>query len=158
MNPALQQINVSYVPVEDRLLLKVRSSDDSEYRLWLTRRYTGLLLRVLQEQTEQQGGPAAVASRPETRGLLKNGAFGQSWVEPESPRYPLGRDGVLGFRIQAGRREDGLLQLQLSPENGEGLSLTLDQSLLYLLSNLLEQGLSQTDWRLVEHAPGALLH
>ena len=54
-------MNVSYAAREDRLLLRVSTSEDEEFRIWLTRRYTGLLLGVLNKEMDDRGGspPAA---------------------------------------------------------------------------------------------------
>ena len=43
------------------------------------------------------------------------------------------------------------MALQLLPEQGLGITFTLDKSTLYMLYNLLDQGLRQTEWNL--HMP-----
>ena len=45
----LRQVNVTYDQAEDRLLLKVSTSDGKEFRAWCTRRYT----RAVMEQFER---------------------------------------------------------------------------------------------------------
>lgn len=151
MNSTLQQINITYVSAEDRLLMKVSVSGASEYRIWLTRRYTGLLVNVLNDQINREGGFQELASSKATLDSMRGGAFEQAYEAPLRQTFPLGENGVLGFRINAGKTDAGVLSLQLLPEQGEGLSLALDKSLLYLLMNLLEQGLATTDWNL--HLP-----
>jgi hypothetical protein len=47
MSNQLKQINVSYMPKQDRLLVKVSNSNDQEHRIWFTRRFTQLLMGVL---------------------------------------------------------------------------------------------------------------
>lgn len=150
MSNTLQQINISYVPSEDRLLMKVSVSGAAEYRIWLTRRYAGLLANVLNDQINREGGFQELASSKATLNSLRGGAFEHAY-EPQPQSYPLGESGVLGFRINAGKADAGGLNLQLLPEQGEGLSLVLDKSMLYMLMNLLEQGLAATDWNL--HLP-----
>ena len=48
-NAAIQQLNVSYVPDEDRLLLKIGMSNQTELEVWLTYRATRQVAQVLQQ-------------------------------------------------------------------------------------------------------------
>ena len=81
MTTQLHQMNVSYFPVEDRLLLKISSRNDDEYRLWLTRRYAQLLLKILDGEMDKSGGKHAVASNEKTRKMYKEGAFEKAYEE-----------------------------------------------------------------------------
>ena len=44
-----EQLNGTYFAEEDRLMLKVRTKDDSEYRLWHTRLITQKILAVIEK-------------------------------------------------------------------------------------------------------------
>lgn len=44
-----EQLNGTYYPEEDRLMLKIRSKEDAEYRLWLTRLITQKILVVIEK-------------------------------------------------------------------------------------------------------------
>jgi hypothetical protein len=153
MTQTLQQMNISYVPEQDRLLLRISTSDNAEYRIWLTRRYSSLLLKVLVEQIEKHGGYHDLASRQDTRDRLRGGALEKAYAPPPTLTYPLGEQGVLAFRVTVGKQPSGAVALQLLPEQGQGITFTLDKPTLYLLYNVLEQALSQTDWKL--HAPSS---
>ena len=162
MTGNLQQLNISYFPVQDRLLLRVNGGESGEFRLWLTRRYSELLITLLVDLMEKEGGMRELASHRDTVDQFKNGAFDKEYESPvingpdamrNTPLYPLGEDGILAFRINANRQDDGSLALQLLPEQGQGLNLHLDRSLLYMLYNLLEQGLMQAHWNI--HLPNA---
>ncbi len=149
MQNALQQINVTYVPNEDRLLLKARTSDENELRIWLTRRYTSLLINVLVQQMDKAGGMMELASNKSTLEQFKGGAFTHNYEPHPLQNFPLGENGVLGYRINAGRNADAKTNLQLLPENGDGLNLVLDKSMLFMFYNLLEQALVHAEWNLV---------
>jgi hypothetical protein len=151
MTNTLQQINMAYIPEQDRLFLKISTSTDAEFRIWLTRRYSSLLMHVLQEQIEREGGYQELASRRETLDQFRGGAFDQAYTPGPTMHYPLGEAGVLGYRINVGKDKSGATNLQLLPEQGQGVTVTLDKSTLYMIYNLLEQGLGQTDWNL--HVP-----
>jgi hypothetical protein len=156
MTSTLQQLNISYHSVQDRLLLRANGGDAGEFKIWLTRRYTELLLNLLLDMMEKEGGIREIASHRDTVGQLKGGAFAKDYETPAGPKsgtapgddqtIPLRGEGILGFRINANRHDDGNLVLQLLPEQGVGLNLNLNRTSLFMLYNLLEQGLAQTNW------------
>lgn len=150
MTDALHQINVNYVAEEDRLQLRITTQGGDEYRAWLTRRYCRLLLAVLEQEMDKLGGQPAVASRPQTRELLHQGALEQPFQDDDARHLPLGEDGFLAYALNGRPREDGGLTLELRPRTGQGFTLNLDASLLFMLHNLLQQGISRADWRLHE--------
>jgi hypothetical protein len=148
MTNALQQLNMTYVPEQDRLLFRISAAGDAEFRIWLTRRYSALLLQVILEQIDREGGYQELASRKETLDQLRGGALGQAYAPGAITKYPLGEQGVLAYRINVGKEKSGAMNLQLLPEQGQGVTFTLDKSTLYMLYNLVEQALGQTDWNL----------
>lgn len=161
MTGALQQLNITYNPVEDRLLLRANAGSAGEFRIWLTRRYSTLLAKVLADMIEKEGGMRELASSRDTINQLKGGAFEQEYQPPfdsdngrqTSAALPLGADGILGYRINANRKPDGILNLQLLPEHGPGLNFDLNRTILFMLYNLLEQGLAGAEWNV--HLPQA---
>jgi hypothetical protein len=147
MTDPLHQINVSYAAKEDRLLLRVSTKGRDEYRVWLTRRYTILLLDVLRKQMERHGGAPALASSGETRHMFRQGAMSRGY-ESDSGNFPLGEQGILATRINAAAAAEGGLSLRILPEGDQGVTLNLDKTLLYLFYNLLTQGIDQAQWNL----------
>ena len=147
MADALHQINVSYVAREDRLLLRVTSQAGDEYRLWLTRRFAALLLDVLRKRMDEFGGAPTLASGGDTRRLFKQGAMNKPF-EGGAGSFPLGETGVLAFRINAGAPGGGRFTLEILPEQGQGVTLNLNKTLLYLFYNVLTQGIHQAQWNL----------
>lgn len=57
----IKQFNGTYFPQEDRLIFRFNTADDSEYRLWFTRRVTLFILaaanHLIQSQLEKQHTP-----------------------------------------------------------------------------------------------------
>jgi len=152
MTTRLHQMNIRYVPTEDRLLLKISSRQGDEFRLWLTRRYTGLLVNVLHQEMDKNGGGQVLASSDETRRMYKDGAFDKRY-EDKHQNYPLGEAGVLAYRIKIANTPDGSLQLDMAPEHGQGISLSLNASLTYMMYNLLSRGVEQAGWNLNTDQP-----
>ena len=68
--------------------------------------------------------------------------------EPDDKSYPLGENGILAYGINTGETGDGNLQLEMSPEHGQGVTINLNDSLTYMFSNLLNQGVDQAGWKL----------
>ena len=49
MAGSINRIQIAYSAEEDRMLFRVNSTDHKEFRFWLTRRFTVLLMRELSE-------------------------------------------------------------------------------------------------------------
>lgn len=147
MTAKLHQMNISYVAKEDRLLMRISTNKTQEYRLWLTRRYSGLLSGVLSDEIDKHGGEHSLAASDETRKMFKQGALEKAYEE-DNVEFPLGKEGILAFRISAGLSEEGELQLEMAPEKGQGISLSLSKTLLYMFKNILQQGIDRAGWNM----------
>lgn len=145
MTDQLHQINIAYVDKEDRLLMRATTKNGDEYRVWFTRRYAGLLMDIINKGMNERGGMTALGSTPQTTDMIKEGALEKPF-ESNVKNYPLGEKGILGFGIKTNTSEDKILRLQLLPENGQGLTLNLNDSLMYMFHNLLSQGIARADW------------
>jgi hypothetical protein len=162
MAPQLRQLNVSYVEVEDRLLLKMSTSDDQEYRAWCTRRYTRLLLERLEvlfetEVSEEKTLPSEARkdmARIQHSSSVSEDAFTQSY-EAEPVSYPLGEEGVLLTRISYKRSERGVLMLSLSGEGGTGLTLNMNSKLQHHLYEIFDRASRRAGWLEGSRPPGA---
>lgn len=147
-NDKIHQINVSYNGNEDRLLLRASTRHGDEYRVWLTRRFTILLLDILIKAMDKYGGPASVGSSPKTRAMFKAGAMDKQFDENKAVNFPLGKDGFLAYAIKTSDLPDGNLHLEILPRKGPGVSVNLDKPLLYMFHNLLTQGIARAEWHI----------
>jgi len=145
MTDQLHQINIAYIDKEDRLLMRATTTNGDEYRVWFTRRYAGLLMDIINKSMNERGGVTTLGSAPQTTDMIKDGAL-EIPFENNVTNYPLGEKGVLGFGIKTNITEDKILNLQLLPENGQGVTLNLNDSLIYMFHNLLSQGIARADW------------
>ncbi|HID00252.1 MAG TPA: hypothetical protein EYP05_02775 [Piscirickettsiaceae bacterium] len=151
MGDQLEQIQTDYIPVEDRILLKLRSGNQL-YRLWLTRRYVGLLLPVLQGVHPQTGerfsDPPAVDPQLDEQFTPQKEAPLEQQAETVRLEYPLGEEPVLLTEIsfQAPSSQHAQGQLVLKPQRGEGIVLPFSPTMNHLLLKLLLQTLKNTDW------------
>ena len=147
MSDQLHQINISYVPVEDRLMMRINTKQGIEYRVWLTRRFTGILTGLLTKEIDKHGGIPVLASTDQTRSLFKQGAMEKTY---EAVDLPLGQTGILAYKINYKSNPDASLALELLPEQGKGVNMSLNKSLLFLFYNWLTQACAHTEWKLPE--------
>ena len=146
MSDKLHQINVTYSGKEDRLLLKVTTQQGDEYRIWLTRRFTGLLYSVLDKEMEKHGGSTSIGTSQQTKKMFKEGAFEKKFEQEKTKNYPIGKEGFLAYGIKTAYTPDGNLLLEIIPEKGSGVTINLNPSLQYMMHNLLSQGLMRAEW------------
>ena len=146
MTDKLHQINVTYSGKEDRLLLKVTTQQGDEFRIWLTRRFTGLLFSVLNKEMDKHGGAASIGTDQQTKKMFKAGAFEKKFEQEKTTGYPMGKEGFLAYGIKTANTPDGHLLLEIIPEQGPGVTINLNPSLQYMMHNLLSQGLMRAEW------------
>jgi hypothetical protein len=154
---AIHQIHIRHDPLEDRLLLRLSTTDNCEFRFWLTRRFTKRLWKMLVQMLEwdeavrQQMDPASRRAVLDLQhaGYSQQGDYSREFEEgsPDSPRrLLLGEAPVLIAKAHGRKRDDGLQVLTLKPMEGHGIDITLDTKLLHMFARLLRQHVAATDW------------
>ena len=154
----LHQIKIEFVPEHDRLLLAISTAqgaegEGQEMLLWLTRRCVKLLWPGLLKLAAA-APDIALQSHPQARqallGMRHEAALGQAdFSQPyeAAPRArPLGAEPLLVARMQSQVLGSGQFLLDLLPREGEGVSLTLDETLLHSFSRLLAGAVARADW------------
>ncbi len=140
-------------------MLRMSTKAGDEYRVWLTRRFSGLLLELLNKEIDKHGGVQTLASTSETKKMFKQGAMEKPYEAEKTTAYPLGESGFLAAKINCKTSEEGVLMLEILPENGKGINLNLNKTLLFMFYNLVMQGCSQSGWNLNNDATiGQNLH
>ena len=149
----LTQVNVTYVEAEDRLLLKVSASDNSEFRAWCTRRYTRLLLERLEQLFEDEidaGQVVPPAARKEVARMQHGGEVAEESFQrpyeanPES--FPLGEQGILLTALRCNELESGAVAMSLGDREGRGVTLNLDRKLRHQLYELFQRAAQRAAW------------
>lgn len=168
----IKQFNGTYFPQEDRLLFRFNTADDSEYRLWFTRRITLFILaaanHLIQAQLEKQHTPdvAKALTEFERESLKKNvqedSQAGQSSSYEPGSRYPLGADPLLVLDAKCTQhREVGAagtsdaLSIDLTLPGGGNLNLRLAGQTLTGMCLLLDQLRAKANWGSVPIGPHA---
>jgi hypothetical protein len=149
----LHQLKLDFIPEHDRLLLRVSTDNQLEVRLWLTRRALRLMWPLLLQMT-RSAPEVALQSSPQARDALigmqheqalSRANFAKSFEE--MPReMPLGAEPILVVHLQASKDDSGNQVLGLLPLQGQGIHLTLDNTLLHSFCKLLQNAVANSDW------------
>lgn len=151
----LHQINVQYSNTEDRILLRTSTSNNDEYLIWLTRRYTKLLIDILDKEINKRGGTTTLGTKKETKKLFTEGAFEKPYAENQPKNHPLGENGMLAFGIKTGTDNSGNLILEIQSESKKGITYNLNDTLIYMFYSLLMQSVERAEWQLGPFSTGA---
>lgn len=163
----LHQLNLGFDPQQDRLLLRISTTEQTEYRLWLTRRivkaiWPGLVQLVHSSPlARQQSEPAAKQAVVEFQRekALSETRFSETYdgerYAPALPGEPLL---VWGVRMRP--VEGGGCDLEFLPKEGQGVKVRLQDQMLHALNKLFQDALKATDWDIAlvmpsEPAPAA---
>ncbi len=149
---AIHQIQLKYEQIEDRLLLRVSTTEGDEFRFWLTRRYVGRLWGVLvkmlewDEAVRQQFDDGARRDVLEIRheGYAQQGDFATQFKG--ASRLPLGEAPVLLAQAKGSKGENGLYIVALHPQRGQGIDMKLDAKLLHIFIRLLRESTAKAGW------------
>ncbi len=159
----LHQLKLDFIPEQDRLLLRVSTDNQQEVRLWLTRRALRLLWPLL-VQMARSSPEVALQSNPQARDALVGMQHEQAlskadFAKPfeEVPReMPLGAEPILVARMRSNRDDQGKQILGLLPQKGQGINLTLDNTLLHSFCKLVQNAVAKADWDIALELPTLL--
>lgn len=150
---SIQQLQMSYSAEEDRVLLRINTTDQEEFRFWLTRRYCGLIIQALHAHRSAdpdvsvQATPVAKQAVQDFKQEAANseGNFDQPFQSADS--YPLGETPRLAQTLKY-RVETGKLVLTIEPKSGSGITITLDSKLNFNFTKLLQSAVRAGVWQL----------
>lgn len=151
----LHQINVGHAPEQDRLLVRLSTTEKVEYRFWLTRH----LLRSLWDglvQRMQQSAPVARQAEPASRAAvlgfeheraLAASRFGERYEQEQlAPALPGEPPLIATVRLGASTR--GGHSLAFLPREGAGITVQFDDRMLHAFAKLLREGAERAGWDL----------
>jgi hypothetical protein len=157
MPARLHQLHVEYAPAEDRVLLKLNTTDRKELRLWLTRRVVKGFWDMLQQLLIATGS-AARQSDPSMRKAIV--AFEQatalhkdSFISPfaeNAAEFPLGTAPVVlsGVSFAAPAKRGGLGRLDFRTVAGHEIGIPAAANVLHSFAKMLESVNEHTGWDL----------
>lgn len=149
----INQINFSYIPLEDRLLFRLNTLDKTEFRMWLTRAMSLKLLGLLKQAVkinldhEQRdlGQPAIQAVADFRREAVLAEADYKTAFSSGEASFPLGTQPILvSDAVLDSPGAVPVLVFQLAV--GRGVSVSIDHDLGLAISKLLSDVLGGLDW------------
>lgn len=161
---AVQQLNLSYSQEQDRLLLKVGLSDQTEILLWLTQRVARIIWQLLSAESHL---PAAVVSQASSANIAPQQAVQQFKQEVKAVETLQKLDFETAYQprkeaLQAGGtliKEVQLLQadvsthlntqaLEMQSVDGVNLRLNLTSETVVAICNMLQLSTKEAGWTL----------
>jgi hypothetical protein len=161
-NVAIQQINIGYNAPEDRLLLKIGMSDDTELNVWLTRKVVKALWQLLQEANLVVAVAPDVDS-PQAQELLQSFAkesaaqqldFSEEYKKRSSANS---EELLLAHECQVAKIGNNIPTLEFVCTNGQTVKVVLNQELSLALSSMLQMAAREAAWDLAFSEQSSLL-
>lgn len=167
----IHQVSVTYVAEQDRMLVRINTTDAEELRFWLTRRLLvglwPLMNQALAVQLSVPESPAPGVTTGEgmrrmlaefRKDALKAQADFATPYRTEELKTPLGAEPLLVTEVKVSHRVGNLVQIDLAellPQTAppRSFKLELDPSLLQGIVQLIEQAMPHADWRLEQAGP-----
>lgn len=143
----INQLQVATDNVQDRLLLRVATQDNEEYRIFFTRRFlrelwphfTTMLAGHLKLHTIMPPEPDAA--------INDQSIFAQAFHE-SNPSYPLGSNPLLVSEATLEPAGDGLARLVLREGRERSFDLDLSAEMLQALCSMLRAASEQAQWNI----------
>lgn len=158
----MHQMQLTYVPTEDRILYRLNTKARQEFRFWMTRRYTGILWNTLAKIIDESDAPLpALEDEPAPlkdplaeqaqKEIKHQEVVSQSDFETqyqESTYLPLGEEPALLFSVGIKPHPSGQPLLCMHPEKGQGIEMALNDQILHSLCKLIIDTSSKAGWNL----------
>ncbi|MDB5753159.1 MAG: hypothetical protein JWP65_3580 [Ramlibacter sp.] len=164
----IHQMSVTYLPEQDRILMRINTTDGEEMRMWLTRRLMvglwPLLTKLLTEHLLklESAGASLAGANPELKKMLadfrkeeflQHADFDTPYKEGQAS-LPLGEEPLLVTDVDATPLANGPLKLNFNertPSSGDSkprsFQMEMQPKLMQGLMHLLDQAMLQSQWR-----------
>ena len=154
---AIQQINLGYNTQQDRLLLRVGLSDNSELLVWLTQRITKQLWQLLNNETHLPTANSIQAETPPQQAVEK---FKQEMQASEAmqkldfateyqARTEVVNNGeMLAISVLIIQHSNQLPRLEMPCLEGITVRMNLTQELILAMCNMLQLSAKEAVWDL----------
>ena len=154
---AIQQVNLGYNTEQDRLLLRVGLSDNSELLVWLTNRITKQLWQLLTGETHLPTATSIQAETPPEKAVEQFKQEVQAtetlekmdFVTEYQPRKEVVNNGaMLAISLRLVTVEHQLPTLEIPCLEGITVRVNLTQELILALCNMLQLSSKEAGWNI----------
>lgn len=151
----IQQLNLGYNAQQDRLLLRVGLSDDSELLLWITYRIARQLWQLLSGETNlptadsiQPDVPAANAVEQfKLEAQAAEALHKMDFATKYQPRKEIRNDGAL-LAISLELSGEGIKHLDIACVEGVTVGMNLPPALVLAMCNMLQLSMRESGWNI----------
>ena len=157
---SIHQLSVHHDERQDRLLLRLNTQDQQEFRFWLTRRMTLRLIPAIEQSAVRleaaQPGVAAtdvpsqhLLSELKRDAFLKKADFATPF-ENRATQWPLGVEPMLITDAHLTIKPGGALEMAFEdksdPAHARSCQLHLQVSLVHGMVHLIQQAIEKAEW------------
>lgn len=155
MTSNLQQLQLTFDKVQDRLVLTLFTQDFLEYRFWLTRRLTKALWEILLKllNSDQKNN---LQKNQEQKQIADQIEKEKQQRQPIAEKYgtpmtkkPFGEEPLLIFKIVAKQGDKGHSLLHFEDAKGHSIEFGGDSRIIMALCQLIQRTAEQADWGLI---------
>ncbi len=151
----IKQIFVNYVPAQDRILVRVSTTDDTEMRMWLTRRFVTILWPVMLQMLESDPsvvGQANTQTKQEVLSFRHEEAisktrFTKSYQSPPQVKQ-VNQVPFLITKLSTKRLDNGRTQMIFGTAKGRSVQFVVDRTLTHSLCKLIADCTKKATWGL----------
>ena len=158
----IQQLNLSYIADQDRLLLRVGLSDNSELTVWLTYRITRMIWQLLNVEVHLPSANSIQAGTPPQQAVQQFQQEVQTtealqkmdFQSPYTPRQEVVNERPMLVTNVLLHNQDGKPQgLEMPCLEGINVRINLNQELILALCNMLQLSCKEAAWELTGAPP-----
>ena len=158
----IQQLNLSYIADQDRLLLRVGLSDNSELTVWLTYRIMRMIWQLLNVEVHLPSANSIQAGMPPQQAVQQFQQEVQTtealqkmdFQSPYTPRQEVVNEKIMLVTNVLLHKQDGKPQgLEMPCLEGINVRINLNQELILALCNMLQLSCKEAAWELTGAPP-----
>jgi hypothetical protein len=158
----IQQLNLSYIADQDRLLLRVGLSDNSELMVWLTYRITRMIWQLLNLEAHLPSASSIQADTPPSQAVQQFQQEVQTaealqkmdFKSPYTPRQEVVNDQPMLVTNVLLHNQDGKPQgIEMPCLEGISVRMNLNAELILALCNMLQLSCKEAVWDLTNAPP-----
>lgn len=156
---SIKQLQASYIPIEDRVLMRMSTTDNDEFQLLLTRRFVKNLLAVIVKILELDPDISANVEPEHKKAVL---GFAQQEamqkVQTDKPyqkpkpkpqqEQPLGDKPTLATNFHITPNKQKGAKCSIETAKGKAINMQLAQEMLHIVYKLLDQTAQKAEWNL----------
>jgi hypothetical protein len=150
---SIQQLNLSYDKVQDRLLFRVGLSDNTELVLWFTYRFSRQLWAALNGEAHLPAAkpfaskqlPAESITQFKQEAQATKALKKMDFATEYTPRKAIRNDKVM-LATEMKLSEAGAKHLEITCQEGVVVNINLNQELVLALCNMLQLTTKEAEW------------